>query len=245
MGETRFRLFVASHLLRAIRALAFVSVVWDASHSASVAPTNKITERSLYVTAVTPSLPLHFALYMGQSRALCPDWPHLWQTVSFGQSRAKWPGWLQFLQTAWFLQSRAMCPGWRQLRQTTSLGQSRAMWPSLLQLRQMIVLDPLPVGRLVLSITRHNQGKPFLRAVGSNVARLAAVVADRFRILVILIGAITSNMTEPSADIAFIAACGLLLASYTVNQNDQTHYWGNHEPYAQSLHKRSTPSPRA
>ena len=153
MGETRFRLFVASHLPRAICYLGVYPAVWNAFRSASVALTNKITERSLYVTAVTPSLPLRFALYMGQSRALWPDWPHLWQTVSFGQSRAKWPGWLQFLQTAWFLQSRAMCPGWRQLRQTTSFGQSRAMWPSLLQLRQMIVLDPLPAGRLVLSMT--------------------------------------------------------------------------------------------
>lgn len=77
------------------------------------------------------------------------------------------------------------------------------------------------------------------------MTRFVAVVADSFRILAILIGAIASNVTEPSADMAFLAAYRLLLASYTVKQNDRRHYWGNHEPYVHSLHKRSTPSPRA
>ena len=109
----------------------------------------------------------------------------------------------------------------------------------------MIVFAALPVGRLVLRITKHNPCKPLLRAVSSNVTRLAAVVADRLGILAILIGAITSNVTKPSADIAFLASSRLLLASYTVKRNDQTYYWGNHEPYVHSVHKRNTPSPSA
>ena len=68
-------------------------------------------------------------------------------------------------------------------------------------------------GRLFLYMTQHNKFTPFLGAVSSNMTRLATIVAHRFVILLILIRAIASNMTQLTADIASYALLRFRLIS--------------------------------